>query len=116
MRTIAIVLGDNDFGNTFRPLLESVQRVLAYRDDLTPENVETIIRQGALSHYVAYQFRFSMGGYGGGDMETHFQSIRSYFKDLRVLFDEEAETDILTNDHDCGAWYLEIQSGVIAGY
>lgn len=36
MRSIAIVLGDNDYGNTFRPLLESIYRAIEHNGEIVP--------------------------------------------------------------------------------
>lgn len=35
MRTIALVFGDNDYGNTFRPLLDSVYRAFDWNSGLS---------------------------------------------------------------------------------
>jgi hypothetical protein len=116
IRTIAVVLGDNDFGNTFRPLLESLKAIFAYRgeNELTPEQIEVIIRRSAMSTYIAYQYSFYPEGYGDG--KNHLYNMEKYFEGIRVLFNEAAENDIATADHDGGAWYLELQSGTVAGY
>ena len=120
MRTIAIILGDNDFGSTFLNLLETVERMFEWHEDetLNEENVAFAIRALAMPHYVAFQYRFNPACYGRQDLtvEEHLADISKYFNDLRILFDEEAEHDIATGDHDGGAWYLEIQSGTITGY
>ena len=120
IRTIAIVLGDNDFGNTFRPLLEGLKKTIEYHDgNLLPEEIDMIVRQGIMAYYVGYQYRFTPGSYGYPAHKTHEQHLAhtaAYLKDVKVLFDEEAEEDIATKDHDSGAWYLELQSGVVQGY
>lgn len=113
MRTIAIVLGDNDFGTTFRHLLDGLKRVLEYHShSLNRADIELIIRRSIMAYYIGYQYRFDLDGgqdMGGPDMEK-------YLNGIRVLFDEEAEADIATKDHDSGAWYLELQSGTVASY
>jgi hypothetical protein len=116
IRTIAIVLGDNDFGNTFRPLLEGLKPIFEYRGEyeLTPEQLEIIIRRSAMAYYVGYQYSFYDGGYGDG--KNHLYNTEKYFEGIKVLFNEAAENDIATADHDGGAWYLELQSGTVAGY
>ena len=123
IRTIAIVLGDNDFGNTFRPLLEGLKAILEYHEDrngfsLTPEQIELVVRQSIMAYYVGYQYRFDPTCYGDGSRthEGHLGETRKYLNDIRVLFNEEAEQDIATKDHDGGAWYLELQSGTVSGY
>ena len=123
IRTIAIVLGDNDFGNTFRPLLEGLKAVLAYHEDrngfsLEPEQIEMVIRQNIMAYYVGYQYRFDPTCYGDGSKthEQHLAHTADWLKDIKVLFNEAAEQDIATADHDGGAWYLELQSGTVSGY
>jgi hypothetical protein len=121
MRTIAIVLGDNDFGNTFRPLLEGLKDIIEYHKpfELTKENIDLIIRQSIIAYYIGYQYRFDLQNYHVKVQKTeeeHLNSIWVYLKDVKILFDEEAEADIASKDHDGGAWYLELQSGIISGY
>jgi hypothetical protein len=123
VRTIAIVLGDNDFGNTFRPLLEGLKAVLEHHEDrngfsLTPEQIELVIRQSVSAYYVGFQYHFEPGSYGDSSKthEEHIAKTAAYLKDIRVLFDDAAEADIATADHDGGAWYLELQSGTVSGY
>lgn len=115
MRTIAIILGDNDFDNTFRPLLEGIARILKWREpeQLPPNVIELIIRESTFGHYLAYQHRF--------DLESSYchdsmVSLRDYFDTVLILFDEEAEADIAESDHDHGAWYLDVQSGLVFSY
>jgi len=112
MRTIAIVLGDNDFGNTFKPLLESLYRGIAWNDGLSREAVEAAIRAGIGFHYLAFQHgrRFGQEGHSSLEDKVH------YLSKLRVLFDEEAEADICHVDHDGGAWYLELATGHVHAY
>jgi hypothetical protein len=135
MRTIAIILGDNDFGSTFRNLLVTIKRVLEWHsvtsepvwfpevgrqlETIDEQNIEFMIRFLALPHYVAFQYSFNPKDYGGDKDKTsedHLTSIGEYFSKLRVLFDEEAELDIASEVHDSGAWYLELQSGSIMSY
>jgi hypothetical protein len=116
IRTIAIVLGDNDFGNTFRPLLEGLKPIFDYRDgNLTPKQCELIIIQSIMAYYVGYQYSFFLQSYGNIG-EDHLERTAKYLKDIKVLFNEDAEQDISTADHDGGAWYLELQSGTVSGY
>lgn len=115
MRTIAIVLGDNDFGNTFKPLLESIANAIEFRrnaerDELSPEVIEKLIYEGIRFHYMAYQIRYNIETF------DDLNRITCYLSKIRILFDEEAEADILENDHDSGAWYLHIGSGDVFSY
>jgi hypothetical protein len=111
MRTIAIILGDNDFGNTMYPLLETVKRIVKWHEgtgDMTQERVKDLILNGLEFHYRAFQQRP-----GEKDNSSTFEYLR---KNTRILFDAEAETDIQNQNHDSGAWYLELQSGVVTFY
>jgi hypothetical protein len=110
MRTIAIVLCDNDFGNTFIPLLETIKRVIEHRgiDKVTPVDIDFIIRQNVMAHYFAFQFHFGV--------QEHRGTTESYLKRIKVLFDEDAEKHITENDHDRGSWYLELHSGRVFSY
>ena len=128
MRTFAIILGDNDFGSTFYAVLRTMRDVLTYHkrrmgplgiETLTPEQTEVIIRNFAVPHYFAYQYSFNLRHYGGDPnltQEQHLAHIADYFKKIKVLFDVAAETDIANEDHDSGAWYLELLSGTVASY
>lgn len=111
-RTVAIVLGDNDYGNTFKPLLETVFRASFWNGGLSKEVLEKAIRAGIEFHYVAFQHGKRHGETGYGSVED---TVR-YLSEVRVLFDEEAEADIAQVDHDGGAWYLELGSGHVCSY
>jgi hypothetical protein len=112
MHTIAVILGDNDFENTFQPLLESVYRAMLWKGDLSKETVEKAIRCGVEFHYVAFQLgdRYAEVGYRKVE-----ETVR-HLSDIMVLFDEKAEADIQRNDHDGGAWYLEMATGKVYAY
>ena len=113
MRTIAVVLGDNDFGNTFKPLLETLYSAIKWNGGLTEEAVSAAIRAGIEFHYVAFQHGSHFGESGYGTVED---TIEYLCKGIKVLFDREAEADICQCDHDGGAWYLELVSGKVAAY
>lgn len=113
MRTIVIILGDNDFGQTFRPLLKTINRAIKCNDDLTtPEQVTTCIKEGVRFHYLTFQHRIR-------HTEStcyKIEKVIDYLSKIRILFDEEAESDIQTKDHDSGAWYLELATGNVYSY
>lgn len=111
MRTIAVVLGDNDFGNTFRPLLESVHRAILWQGGMSRERAQALITTGLEFHYLAFQQRQTVNGDALGIQAEDYLRAR-----LRVLFDEEAEADIQNSDHDHGAWYLEVPTGNVYSY
>lgn len=112
VRTIAVVLGDNDYGNTFKPLLESLHRGIVWNDGLSREAIETAIKAGVEFHYLAFQF----GRHSGKVKYGTIESTMSHLNDIRILFDEEAEADISQKDHDGGAWYLELATGQVYSY
>ena len=116
IRTVAIVLGDNDFGNTFVPLLGAVKLLLAHRKDLDEAALATVVRRMALPYYVGWQYGFDPALYGDGSEQEHLERTGKYLSGAKILFNEEAESDILSKDHDHGAWYLSTQDGAIQGY
>ena len=105
MQAIAIILGDNDFGSTFKPLLETINRVLDYRD-LDKDKVTELIFDGIEFHYRAFQ----------QDEETvqdANNTVAYLLTNTRVIFDEEAYAASVTEDHDCGSWLLHVQDHTI---
>lgn len=106
-RTILIHLGDNDFHHTFTPLLETIWRVLADRDEyyINKEFITRIILEGIKFHYLAFQARDAMIS------DTDY--IAKYLTGIEVLFDEEAEKYIEEHGGDSGSWYLEVQTGKV---
>jgi hypothetical protein len=105
VNAIAIVLGDNDFGNTFRPLLESVKRVIEYHGEITKEQAAWMIREGIDWHYKAFQ---NMGRELG-------RGVLDYLGTVSILFDDAACADTM-RDYDGGAWFLDVASGQITSY
>ncbi len=144
MRTIAVILGDNDYGSTFLPLMETLKRAMEYRSMnpelpwlvqamgrperlLTEQDVRHMITEMVMGHYVAFQYSYNPQDYRvrnksnmqeptSQEHEEELASTREYLNRIRILFDEEAEQDIANKDHDHGAWYLDLQSGVIGDY
>ncbi|GBG14533.1 3-oxoacyl-(acyl-carrier-protein) synthase 3 [Novimethylophilus kurashikiensis] len=111
VRTIAIVLGDNDFGNTFKPLLEAIHRAIQWNNGLSREVLEKSIKAGIEFHYLAFQH----GRDFNQNIAARLASTLDYLQPT-ILFDEDAEADIDFSNHDGGAWYLEVQSGNIHYY
>lgn len=109
MHSIAIIVGDNDFGSTFRALLETIHEVVVYSVDDLPEDVLIkIIKHGVKFHYIAFQNRYDYLNQAES-FEAHFNSTEKYL-DVKVLFDEEADGAYLNEDHDHGAWHLHIET------
>lgn len=114
MRTIAIVLGDNDFYYTMKPLLESVARAIEWHSKPLPkEEIITIINAGIEFHYLAFQMAGKHNSTGYGTVES---SVKYLTERIKILFDEEAEKDIETRFNNSEAWYLEIQTGEVYSY
>lgn len=105
--SIAIVLGDNDYGNTFRPLLQTVMRAVEYHGELTKEQAAWMIRDGIAWHYKAFQ------NLGRGEPSA---GMLGYLGSVRILFDDAARDDIASRDHDGGAWYLCADTGKVYSY
>jgi hypothetical protein len=107
-RTIAIILGDNDFGNTCGQLLESIYRAWVCNDGkLSEYQIKESLEAGLEFHYRLFQ---------SFDGNLHSQTKRYLNSNVTVLFDEDAEKDIAANDYDSGAWYLELQTGCVYSY
>lgn len=116
MRTIAIVLGDNDFGRTFKPLLETVYRAWEWHGPLEMPHADYLrnaIRELIKGHYLLFQVSYD---YRPESQVERADKTAAYLGSIRILFDEEAEQDIMTRDHDGGAWYLELATGLVYSY
>ncbi len=110
MRTVAIILCDNDYGTTFRNLLETVWRVIAWRDKISEEFITQVIRDGMMFHYRAFQ-QSNIQAY-----RLDENTVMNWFNKVRILFDEEAEKFIQEHDHDGGSWYLTLVTGNIGSF
>jgi len=106
MRTIAVIYGDNDYYTTFKYLLETIVKAIDYREgdtnELTKENVETLIREGFKFHYMAFQMPNLKDE---RDVKITCDHI---VNKIKVLFDEEAEKSIENADYDFGACYVTL--------
>lgn len=102
MKTIGIILCDNDFGNTFVPLLKAVREVLIYDPEINKAEVEEMIRKGIPFFYYAYQNRYD--------------EVSEYLDGIKVMFDEELSLFIQENDHDGGSWVMDLSSGQINSF
>jgi len=109
IRTVAISLCDNDYGNTFKPLLETIYKVIQWREEPTNKEIENLIWKGIDFHYRAFQEH-------RGATEQEIQRTLKYLGKIKIYFDEEAEKHIQEDDHDSGSWYLEMETGKVYGY
>lgn len=113
MRTIAIVLGDNDFGKTFKSLLTSIFNAIDYNGDMNRDSITKLIHEGIMFHYMAYQHRYDLHSQV---LEYNFDGVSKYLSCIKILFDDDAAEDIQNVDHDGGAWYLELDGGCVYSY
>ena len=112
IRTVAIVLCDNDFHGVYLPMLHSIKHLIEYLDGMDSDlewNIREFVKRSTLAFYVGFNWRSEK------DPDDHASTER-YLSKARVLFNEEAEQHILNNDHDGGSWYLEVDSGIINSY
>lgn len=115
IRSIAIILGDNDFGATFRNLLDTIRNVLINDPDIPEDVMQKIIRHGIKFHYIAfqnpYEYKFSEKTF-----EDEFNRTEQYLSSIDIYFNEIAEKKFETEDHDAGAWFLQVNSGTITSF
>lgn len=104
---IAIVLGNNSYGNTFRPLLQSVRRAIEYHGEITREQAAWMIRNGIDWHYQTFQ------NLANGEPA---RGVLGYLGSVQILFDDAARADAASKDHDGGAWFLSVDTGEIQSY
>lgn len=107
---VAIVLDDNDYYPTAQNLLETVWRALNWRPTTSQEYIELLIEQGIKFHYLAFQ-----AAEGISELEVDEKS-EYLMKKVKVLFNEEAQKDIDTKDHNHTAWFLITHTGKICSY
>lgn len=111
---IAIILKDNDFSNTMRPLLLSICRVIEHwqgRDvAYNFRRIEDALRAGVLYHYLAFQNLACPTAQSPEDVEDYL------LKKMRVYFNEEAADMLVKKDYDHGAWYVDVASQLIVSF
>jgi hypothetical protein len=110
---IAIILNDNDFGSTFKPLLESIKNALEHNPNLTRENVTRIINSGIEFHYHAFQLGNNCNKQGYGTVK---ETIEYLTTEMRILYNEEAVRDVFNEYRNGGAWFLDTTSGQVTTY
>ncbi len=113
MRTIAITLGDNDFGKTFFNLLDSILSAIQEHGKLSEEAIKNFIMEGIKYHYLAFQRGNSYDDIGYEGLGSTLKYLNRH---IRIHFDDDAEFLILNKDYDSGAWYLDIQSETISSF
>lgn len=123
IKSIAIILSDNDFWSTFNPLLSNVRNTILDpwdKEGLSKENVKKIIIEGLRWHYIAYQYQYRPSyayGITNYDAEKDITSTVEYLKsNIEIRFDEDADRAPFELDHDGGSWYIHIETGQIASF
>lgn len=113
MRTIAVLLCDNDFHSTFRNLLHTVDNMIKYIDEshLTEKHVRDTILNGISFHYAAFQNT----SHYHSDIDSE-ETVGYLRNKVKILFNDDAESAITTLDHDGGSWYLECNTGEVHSF
>lgn len=122
MRTIALILGNNDYANVLVAMLESINEAIIWRTSedphpdlvgfrIDPDYVSNLLTESIRFHLAAYSFDPQ---YPQGPFLDYLADAELYFRrKMKILFDDEAEFFISTNDHDYGSYYLTLLTGEI---
>lgn len=109
---VAVSICDNDFNNTFIPILEAVQKLLKHlagSERLTHDLIETFIVDSIQPFYVAYQYN--------ANYCPPLESTVEYLKEkIKVFFNDEAFLEWQNNDHDDGSYFLDVVAGKVLRY
>lgn len=119
MHSIAIIVYDNDFGNTFKNLLKTITEVLSHHagNELSEKIMTEIIKSSIRFHYIAFQNKYEYKHPEYTNFEKHFDNIEKYLlRRIVILFDGEADKAYLTKDYDGGAWHLHTATGQINAF
>lgn len=112
---VAIIIGDNDFGETFIPLLKTIQILIENAPNVSEDQISRIIEMGVEFNYVAYQLL----NHYNTDPEHQFamNSTVNYLKNhMRILYNEDAIEACCQADHGGGAWYLDVVQNQINSF
>ena len=108
IKTIAIILCDNDFGGVFTNLLKTILSAIKYNPELKEREIEKAIHEGAIVFYCLFQWSAN---------DENYDRIKRYFKqNIKILFNEDAINAALTLDHDGGSWYLDVENEQINAF
>jgi hypothetical protein len=110
LRSVVIVIGDNDYGNTFLNLLRSIDQALSWNKGfpITESQVCEWVAEGIPYFYKAFQR-------SDATPEEVAQTTLYLTKKLRVLFNTEAEAEYEV-DHNHGAWILYCGYGIVDSF
>jgi len=113
MHSIVIKFGDNDFGNTFQNLLDTIYRAIDEnnRKPFSEFEIIDLIKKGILFHYIAFQNQYRYAC-----TEENLKSTEEYLLKFKVLFDEEADEFYKTGWQNSECVYLHIESGFITTF
>ena len=108
IRSVAIILNDNDFGSTFRNLLETIGRVIYNSPDIPEADIEEMILEGIRFHYIAFQNQYQYKN-NGPTYEDHFaDTVEHLVTGIKIYFNHHAELKYENEDHNYGAWILNV--------
>jgi len=112
---VLIKFHDNDFGSTFRPLLDSVLNYL-YRNSgekPVPDTlIEQMIRDGIEYHYRYFQLASSFRYDLNDSRYNRIDSTIEYLNGIKVLFNKDAEA-VLQQCDNGENWLLNISTAEV---
>lgn len=109
IHSILITVHDNDFYSTFINLLHSIREAVIYSGgELYQDEVERLIKDGVLWHYLAFQNHYRFG---------NPKSTERYLLDnLKVWFNTEADKKVQgmpSYESNGEYYYLNIEGNVL---
>jgi hypothetical protein len=117
IKYISIELCDIDFQLTFINLLKTIHRGFLNNYDgqpiLTKKVITEAIFTGIEFHHLMFQLRGNLNQRGYG---TVVETVRYLYKNIKILFNEDALKNFMKTDGPGGCWILNIQTGEIASY
>lgn len=106
INSIAIAFADNDFENTFRPLLEFVYRTIDYNPRLLDDEKRVV-------NMIFEQIPFFYKYYQNGDGKSYTASTIYHLSQASICFNEDA-------DKLCSSsrtfWYLDMTTGKVSSF
>jgi hypothetical protein len=111
VKSFAIIVGDNDYSMTFLPLLETITRYITWKgkeETITKDEVENLIRDGIEYHYKTFQKT-------SNSCDSQY-TIEYLLNVIRIIFNNAANEDFLTVDHDYGAYYISFSDFSVKSY
>lgn len=110
IKMIAVNFGDNDFYCTFEALLNTIRRAIIENNTFTQEQVKTLLREGVLFHYKAFQNRFQYRC-----EEEDFSHTERYLvsglADSQIFFDDDCHKFLNGEWYNSEVFIIDIESG-----